>query len=86
MFWRRPYLDHYNPDFVGLTGSLDTVVKAAHDMGVAIDGTHKLPSGGYDVGHGAQVIGFSGDKAPVIWTEGTPVSDIVSDVTALAGS
>lgn len=82
----RAYLDHYNDDFVGLTGSLATIVKAADDMGVAIDGTHKLPSGGYDVGHGAQVIGFRGDEAPVIWTEGTPVSDIVTDITALAGS
>jgi protein SCO1 len=82
----RTYLDHYNEEFVGLTGSLATIVRAADDMGVAIDGKHKLPSGGYDVGHGAQVIGFRGDEAPVIWTEGTPVADIVTDVTSLAGS
>jgi protein SCO1 len=82
----RAYLDHYNPDFVGLTGSLDVIVKAADDMGVAIEGRQKLPSGGYDVGHGAQVIGFHDERAPVIWTNGTPVSDIVSDIETLAAS
>jgi protein SCO1/2 len=82
----RSYLDHYNPDFVGLTGNLDDIVKASDAMGVAIEGKHKLPSGGYDVGHGAQVIGFHGDQAPVIWTEGTPVDDIVSDIEKLAGA
>jgi protein SCO1/2 len=82
----RGYLDHYNPAFVGLTGPLPRIVQAARDMGVAVEGTHRLPSGGYDVGHGAQVIGFRGDQAPVIWTEGTPVSDIVSDIERLAGS
>lgn len=82
----RAYLDRYDPDFVGLTGSLDTIVKAADGMGVAIQGRQKLPSGGYDVGHGAQVIGFHGDEAPVIWTDGTPVSDMVNDIEILASS
>ncbi len=82
----RSYLDRYNPDFVGLTGSLRDVVTAADSMGVAIEGRHKLSSGGYDVGHGAQVIGFHDDQAPVIWTEGTPVADMVSDIEKLAAS
>lgn len=82
----RRYLDHYNPDFVGLTGSMATIVRAADDLGVAIEGRHKLPSGGYDVGHGAQIIGFHGDTAPVLWTAGTPVSDIVHDIEALVRS
>jgi len=80
----RDYLDHYNADFVGLTGRLGDIVAASDAMGVAIEGKHKLPGGGYDVGHGAQVIGFHGDQAPVIWTEGTPVDDIVSDIEKLA--
>ena len=54
-------------------------------MGVPIEGVKRLPSGGYDVGHGAQVIGFRGNQAPVIWTEGTPVPDMVSDIETLAG-
>ena len=82
----REYLDRYDSDFVGLTGDVGDVIKASDAMGVAIAGQHKLPGGGYDVGHGAQVVGFQGDQAPVIWTEGTPVDDMVSDIEKLAGS
>lgn len=82
----RDYLDHYNPDFVGLTGDLHDIITASDAMGVAIEGRHQLASGGYDVGHGAQVIGFQDDRAPVIWTQGTPVADMVSDVEKLAAS
>jgi protein SCO1/2 len=81
----RAYLSRYNPDFVGITGSLGTIKTAAEDMGVAISGTHRLPGGGYDVGHSSQVIGFRGNTAPVLWTAGTPVPDMVSDVIKLAG-
>jgi len=81
----RDYLARYNPSFLGLTGSLPSIKRAAGDMGVPIQGIKRLPSGGYDVGHGAQVIGFRGNLAPVIWTEGTPVPDMVSDIDALAG-
>ncbi len=82
----RSYLDGYNDDFVGLTGDLDAIVTVADGLDVAVEGRDKLPSGGYDVGHGAQVIGFRGDSAPVIWTQPTPVADMVSDITALADS
>ncbi len=81
----RAYLSRYNPSFVGLTGSLADIMSAAHAMGVAISGTKKLPSGGYDVGHSSQVIGFRGDRAPVMWTPGTSVPDMVSDIDKLAG-
>jgi len=30
------------------------------------------------------VIGYLGDQAPVIWTQGTPVVDLVADITELA--
>ncbi len=82
----RTYLDRYNTDFVGLTGNLHDIVLAGDSLGVAIEGRNKLPSGGYDVGHGAQVIGFDHDQAPVIWTAGTPVDELVKDVSKLAGS
>ncbi len=80
----RGYLDRYGSDFVGLTGDLDLIETAAARMGVAIEGKHKLPSGGYDVGHGAQVIGFRADSAPVIWTQGTPPADMAADIVDLA--
>ncbi len=80
----RRYLDRYSDDFVGLTGDRAELVTAAKAMGVPIAGTTRLPSGGYDVSHGAQVIGFRGDRAPVVWTQGTPVDDLVADITTLA--
>ena len=82
----RDYLDRYDPDYVGLTGELRNITRAAKAMGVPITGMRTLPSGGYEVGHGAQVIGFRGDQAPVIWTEGTPVEDLTAGITELAGS
>jgi protein SCO1 len=82
----RQYLDRYDSAFVGLTGSLSRIVDAAKHLGVAVTGKKMLPSGGYDVGHGAQVIGFARDSAPVIWTPGTPVSDMVADIETLAGA
>ncbi|MDQ3481291.1 MAG: SCO family protein [Actinomycetota bacterium] len=82
----RTYLDRYSEDIVGLSGSLDDISAAAEAMGVAMEGRNRLASGGYEVGHGAQVIGFLGDRAPVIWTQGTPVSDLVADITQLARS
>jgi protein SCO1/2 len=81
----RSYLDRYDSRFVGLTGSLADIRTAASAMQVAIEGRKLLPDGGYDVGHGAQVIGFLHDEAPVVWTEGTPYTAMVADITRLAG-
>lgn len=80
----RRYLDRYSDNFIGLTGKRAQIVTAAATMGVPIGGMARLPSGGYDVSHGAQVIGFRGDMAPVVWTQGTPVDDLVADITTLA--
>jgi protein SCO1/2 len=81
----RTYLDRYDAGFIGLTGGLPDIVSAAQQMQVAIEGKKRLPSGGYDIGHGAQVIGFVHDQSPVVWTEGTSVNDMVSDIEQLAG-
>jgi protein SCO1/2 len=81
----RSYLSRYNSSFLGLRGSLGTIKKAAQALGVAITGVKRLPSGGYDVGHSSQVIGFHDNTAPVVWTAGTPVPDVVADVVKLAG-
>ena len=82
----RSYLDRYSDRFIGLTGPRAKIVRAAERLGVPVGAASRLPSGGYDVSHGAQVIGFRGDVAPVVWTEGTPVADLVADITTLATS
>jgi protein SCO1 len=79
----RRYLDRFNPSFVGLTGPMSTIKRAASDVGVDIEGKKKLPSGGYEVGHSAQVIGFSRNSGVVIWTPGTPGAALKHDFALL---
>ena len=78
------YLKRFDPSFLGLTGDLSTIKKVATRVGVDISGRHKLPSGGYEVGHSAQVIGFNRDReGVVIWTPETPIGDLKHDFTLL---
>ncbi|HET8915268.1 MAG TPA: SCO family protein, partial [Propionibacteriaceae bacterium] len=79
----RRYLDRFNPTFVGLTGPMSTIKHTASEVGVEIEGMKKLPSGGYEVGHSAQVIGFSRNSGVVIWTPGTPVGALKDDFALL---
>jgi protein SCO1 len=79
----RRYLDRFNPSFVGLTGPLSMIKRAATEVGVDIEGVKKLPSGGYEVGHSAQVIGFSRNSGVVIWTPGTPIAALKHDFALL---
>ena len=80
----REYLDRYNPDFEGLTGDLDRIVAVANKLGVAIEKGTKMPSGGYEVAHGTQIVGVNAqDRAPIVWTEGTSAADLAEDITAL---
>ena len=51
---------------------------------MAIEGTNKLASGGYDVAHSAQVIGFDKSRhGIVVWTPGTPIADLMHDFDLL---
>jgi len=79
----RRYLDRFNPSFVGLTGPLPMIKRAATRVGVDIQGMEKLPSGGYEVGHSAQVIGFSRNSGVVLWTPGTPIAALKQDFALL---
>ncbi len=82
----RDYLDRFDPGFVGLTGDLDTITAVGNGLGVAVEKGQKLPSGGYEVTHGTQVIGVDGgDQAPIVWTEGTSASEFASDIHLLLG-
>jgi protein SCO1/2 len=76
----RKYLDRFDPAFVGLTGSLTSIKDIAKAVGVPVEGMQKLPSGGYEVGHGAQVIGFGkNDKANVLWLSNAAIGDLAHD-------
>jgi protein SCO1/2 len=76
----RKYLDRFDPSFVGLTGQLASIKDIARAVGVPVEGMKKLPSGGYEVGHGAQVLGIGkNDKATVIWLSNAAIGDLAHD-------
>jgi protein SCO1/2 len=80
----RAYLDRFDPSFGGLTGPLPHIVEVGHSLGVAIEKGEKMPSGGYEVSHGTQVVGLLPDgTAPVVWTEGTGPERIAQDLQAI---
>jgi protein SCO1/2 len=80
----REYLDRFDPRFEGLTGPLPRIVTAGKTLGVPIQKGARLPSGGYEVSHGTQVVGMlPRGTAPVVWTEGTSPADIAADLTTI---
>ena len=83
----RSYLDHFDPGFVGLTGSLPTIIEIGNSLAIAVEHGEKLPSGGYDVTHGTSVLGIdSDDEVPIVWTQGTSATQFASDVLQLLDS
>jgi protein SCO1/2 len=80
----RHWLDHFDPHFVGVTGSLPTIKKVAEAVGVPVSKGRRLPSGGYDVTHGTQVLAMDGhNKIPVVWTLGTTAPEFAHDIHQL---
>ena len=80
----RDWLDKFDPDFTGVTGPLATITKVARAVGVPILKGRRLPSGGYDVTHGTQVLGEDGSHTvPVVWTLGTTAPEFVHDIHQL---
>lgn len=80
----RKYLDRFDPAFTGLTGRIGAIKSIARALGVPVEGMQKLPSGGYEVGHGAQVIGFGkDDRAGVLWLSDAAIGDLAHDFKML---
>jgi protein SCO1/2 len=80
----KRYLSHFDPEFIGLTGELDTIVAVAKPMGVGITLGEKLPSGGYDVTHGTTITGVDADdEGTVYWSEATSSADFAADIHRL---
>ncbi len=78
------YVDAFDPSITGLTGDLDDIVEVGRSMAVGVDKGEKLPSGGYEVTHGTQVIGIdASDEAPVYWNADVSQAQLAHDVTAI---
>jgi len=80
----KKYVDAYDPSIIGLTGDLDDIVEVGRSMAVGVDEGEKLPSGGYEVTHGTQVIAIdSDDEAPAYWKADVSQAQLAHDVTAI---
>jgi len=80
----RGYVARFDPTFEGATGPMRSIVRLGKAVGVPIARGAKLPSGGYDVSHGTQVLGVvHGGRVPYVWTEGTAPSALADDITTI---
>ncbi|WP_245916450.1 SCO family protein [Nocardioides gansuensis] len=78
------YADQYDESFIGVTGELDTIVDVAEPLGIAVEKGKKLPSGGYEVTHGTQVVGIDGsDQAPIYWNADVSQAELAADIHTL---
>ena len=76
----RTYLDRFDPDFIGVTGPLDQIDALGKPMGIFIKKGQKLPSGGYEVDHTANVTSVLDGKGDLVWTASTSQSDMAEDL------
>lgn len=80
----KSYLERFDPSFVGVTSDLPEIKKVGEQVGVDFDQMDPLPSGGYEVAHSAQVIGFDSKRdGVVVWTQGTAIGDLMADFNLL---
>lgn len=78
------YLPRFDPDFIGLTGDLQTIIDVALPLGVGVEKGEVLPSGGYDITHGTTITGIDADDGgSVYWSQETSSSDFAEDIHTL---
>ncbi len=79
------YLDHYDPNFVGLTGDIDTIAGVAESLHIYVSDGTELPSGGYDFNaHGTQITGMDSDgQATVLWSQDVSPATLATDIRIL---
>ncbi|HVW79999.1 MAG TPA: SCO family protein [Mycobacteriales bacterium] len=81
----RSWLDHFDPSFIGLRGSIRQIIKVQHQLGVPASQVRPHSKHGYTVEHSAEILAFTPDHlAHLLYTEGpTTIGDIKHDLSAL---
>lgn len=81
----REWLDAFDPSFIGLWGTVEEVNEIAASMWLPPAIRVDSESGGYEVGHSANVVAFTKDnRAHVRYPFGTRQSDWAHDLPRLA--
>ncbi len=76
----RTYLDRFDPEFVGVTGSLEEIDTLGQSMDIFIKKGKELPSGGYEVDHSTVVVSVNRGAGDLVWTGATSPSDMAADL------
>ncbi|MEY9907335.1 protein SCO1/2 [Catenulispora sp. MAP12-49] len=80
----KAWLGKFNPDFVGLTGTVAQVDDTAKLAATPVAPPVKNPDGTIEVDHGTQVNAFGTDGlAHVVWLAGVAPKDIAHDISLL---
>jgi protein SCO1/2 len=80
----REWLDAFDPQFVGLTGSREEVNRIQTGLGLPPAVSQDRPGGGYAVGHASQVLAFGRDNiARLAYPFGTRQADWAYDLPKL---
>ena len=80
----QKYVEHFNPNFIGLTGSLDELQKIWDGYGVFRSVNEADSAMGYTVDHTARVTLVDADgNLRLSYSFQTPVEDIVHDIKLL---
>jgi len=78
------YATNYDADFVGVSGDLPTIIEVAKPLGIAVEQGKKLPSGGYEVTHGTQVVAIDADDEGIAyWNAEVSSSQLAADIQHL---
>lgn len=78
------YATNFDPDFIGVSGPLKTIVDVALPLGIAVEKGDKLPSGGYDVTHGTQIVAIdAADEGIAYWSEDVSSAQLAADIQHL---
>ena len=78
------YATNFDPAFIGVSGDLETIIEVAKPLGIAVEKGDKLPSGGYEVTHGTQVVAIDGEDGGIAyWSQDVSPAQLADDITHL---
>ncbi|PUA79118.1 SCO family protein [Nocardioides currus] len=78
------YATNFDADFIGVSGDLRTIIDVAKPLAISVEQGDKLPSGGYDVTHGTQIVAIDADDEGIAyWSEDVSSAQLAADLQHL---